>query len=154
MPKENLYYTLKNILKNERVTLTEEILSDNFISLDSSNISLFYDGIDSVKIDSFSVKPLLIYNKIDLENVSASDDLKKMFNFSATSVDITYAIWDFKNINIVAEGDFGEISGSIDIIDQSIKLLLEPTLRFEKSQIINQYFKKSEEGYIYESKIK
>jgi hypothetical protein len=153
MPKDNLYFTLKNILKDERVEIVEDSLQNNILALDAQGISLFYDGIDSAKIDGFSLKPYLFYNSLNLENVSPSKDLKKMFNFSASTVDITYAIWDFSHVNIEAEGDFGALTGVIDITTQTIKLLLEPTLRFEKSQFVGEYFKKSDEGYVYESKI-
>jgi len=153
MPKENLYYTLLNILKKERVVITQESLSDNLISLKGENISIFYDGIESVAADSFSVLPLLIYNKFEAAGVRASKELKKMFRFSADTVNITYAVWDYKNAHIYAEGDFGTVEGTLDILEQKIKLLLDPSPAFEKSPMLRQYFKKSEEGYIYESKI-
>jgi hypothetical protein len=153
MPKENLYYTLKNKLKQERVTIAEESLSDNLISLKAKDVSIFYDGIESVNADEFSVLPLIIYNKIEASNVGASQDLKSMFGFSAEFVEITYALWDYKNANILASGDFGDIEGTFDVTSGELRLVLEPSLEFEKSPMISQYFKKSEEGYIYESKI-
>ncbi len=153
MPKESLYFTLKNRLKNEQIVIVEDSLNDNFLSLNSEGVSIFYDGIDSVKIENFSIKPYLLYNSMHAQNISPSNDLKKMFKFSASSLDISYAIWDYQNINIKAEGNFGEVVGTIDVLTRTLKLILEPTLRFEKSPLIKQYFKKSEEGYIYESKI-
>jgi hypothetical protein len=153
MPKENLYYTLLNILKKERVAITQESLSDNLISLKGENISIFYDGIESVKADSFSFLPLMIYNRFDAAGVRASKELKKMFKFSADKVEITYAVWDYKSAKIYAEGDFGTVEGTLDLLGQRIKLLLDPSPEFERSPMIRQYFKKSEEGYIYESKI-
>jgi hypothetical protein len=95
-----------------------------------------------------------VYNKIDAFNVRASQDLKNMFGFSADEVDITYAVWNYGEVEIFAVGDFGTIDGTFELSSQTLRLLLEPSAAFEKSPLIRQYFKKSEEGYIYESKIK
>lgn len=154
MPKENLYYTLKNRLKAERIIIAEDKLDDTFIALNADGVALFYDGIESVNADDFSVMALGIYNKIDARNVGASQDLKKMFGFSADEVEITYAVWNYNEVVISAFGDFGTIDGTFELSSQTLKLLLDPSLAFEKSPLIRQYFKKSEEGYIYESKIK
>lgn len=153
MPKENLYYTLKNRLKSERITLSEENLSDNFILLKGDELLIYYDGIASVAVDKFSVMALGLYNKIEAYNVAPAKDLKSMFNFSADSVKITYAVWDYKSVNIYAEGDFGVINGVFNPLTQMLKVELEPSAAFEKSSVIRQYFKKSDEGYSYESKI-
>ncbi len=154
MPKENLYYTLKNGLKAERIVMTEESLNDNFIALNGKGISIFYDGIESIQAEDFSVMAWGIYNKIDATGVGASKDLKNMFGFSADEVEVTYALWDYNEAKIFASGDFGTIDGVFELSSQTLKLLLEPSSAFEKSPLIRQYFKKSEEGYTYESKIK
>lgn len=154
MPKENLYYTLQNRLQAERVVLTQEQLSDNLISLQGENMSLFYDGIKSVEVDAFSVMVLGFYNKINALNIEPAKELQKMFGFSADEIEITYALWNYTAADISATGDFGSIEGTFEPFTGTLKLLLEPSLAFEKSSLIRQYFKKGEEGYIYESKIK
>lgn len=154
MPKENLYYTLINKLKQERVVIAQESLSDNLISLKGKNILVFYDGIESVQAEKFTISPYLFFNSIKISNVSASEDLKRMFGFSADFVKISYVIWNYKGVDISAIGDFGELKGDVNLESMEVKLILEPSEEFQKSPLLNQYFKKSEEGYIYESKIK
>ncbi len=154
MPKENLYYTLINKLKQERVVIAQESLSDNLISLKGENILVFYDGIESVQAEKFTIFPYLLFNSIKISNVSAAEDLKRMFGFSADFVKISYVVWNYKSVDISAIGDFGELSGDVNLESMKVKLILEPSEKFQKSPLLNQYFKKSEEGYIYESKIK
>lgn len=154
MPKENLYFTLKNTLKQERIEVSEASLSDNLISLKGERLVVSYDGIESVLVKEFSVTPFLFYNKVKAFEVSASASLKEMFSFSADVFELTYVIWNFNEAKIYAKGDFGELNGVLDLSAQSIKVVLEPSMEFENSPLIRQYFKKSEEGYIYESKIK
>jgi hypothetical protein len=153
MPKVNLLYTGLNLLKQERVTVTHEGLKDNLVSLVGDNVSIFYDGIDSVHVEHYALKPWLIYNKLDATNIAASKELQNMFGFSAENVEVTYAVWDFNTVNINADGDFGEVHGTFDLKTMMLKLLLEPSGAFSKSPLLGQYFKKGEEGYVYESKI-
>ena len=154
MPKENIYFTLKNSLESERIGLSEESLSDNFVSLKALNLIVSYDGIKSVRAKELTVTPFLFYNKVKAYEVSAASSFKEMFSFSADEVEITYAIWNYKEAKIYAVGDFGELDGIFDLEKKSIKVVLEPSMEFENTPIIRQYFKKSEEGYIYEAKIK
>ncbi len=154
MPKENFYFTLKNSLKSERIGVSEETLSDNFASLKALGLVVSYDGIKSIQAKELTVTPFLFYNKIKAYEVSAASSLKEMFSFSADEVEITYAIWNYKEAKIYAVGDFGELDGVFDLEKKSIKVVLEPSEEFKNTPIMRQYFKKSEEGYIYEAKIK
>ena len=54
---------------------------------------------------------------------------------------------------ISGDGDFGEIDGEIDLGSKRVKINLIPSKDFEKSNFIKQ-FKKTKEGYIYESTIR
>ncbi len=154
MPKENLYFTLKNTLKNERIGLSEESLNNNIASLEALGVVASYDGIPSIQAKELVVTPFLFYNKVKAYEVSAAASLKKMFSFSADVVEITYAIWNYNEAKIYATGDFGELNGVLDLEKKSVKIVLEPSMEFENTPVLKQYFKKSEEGYIYETKIK
>ncbi|MCH9812318.1 MAG: hypothetical protein K0U47_00035 [Epsilonproteobacteria bacterium] len=154
MPKENLYYTLKNRLAQERIMMSEEGIKDQFYALKLDDVALFYDGIESVLVDQADIMVLGVYNTIHLTEVKAAKSLQKMFGFSADSVEIKYVVWNYKEASIYAEGDFGVLRGGLDLMEQKVKLLLEPSAAFLKSPLLRQYFKKSDEGYLYESKIK
>ncbi len=154
MPKENLYFTLKNTLKSEQIGLSEDSLSDNFVSLKALGLVVSYDGIKSLQAKQVIVTPFLFYNKIKAYEVSAASSFKDMFSFSADKLEITYAIWNYKEAKIYAVGDFGELDGVFDLQKKSVRVVLEPSMEFENSPMLRQYFKKSEEGYIYETKIK
>ncbi len=154
MPKENLYFTLKNTLASERIGLSEESLSSNLASLEALGLVVSYDGIESVQVKELLITPFLFYNKIEAYEVSSSSSFKKMFSFSADELLITYAIWNYNEAKIYAVGNFGELNGVFDLQKKSVRIVLEPSMEFENSPMLKQYFKKSEEGYIYETKIK
>ncbi len=157
MPKINLYNTLEKFLKDERILIKEKKISDNLISLDIEGATLFYDGIKSLEIGSLKVKPWLITNEIILTDIKPSAVIKKQLDVQADNIEITYSLWDYKNINIFAEGDFGEVSGVFEILDEKsgkLHLVLDASKKFVNNSFVRQNFKKSEEGLVYEQIIK
>lgn len=152
MPKENLYFTLVNMLSKERIGLNQAAISDQWYRLKLQDLKLSYDGIESAQAEVVSIMPLLVFNTIHATNVEASESFKKMFPFVAENVDIHYALWNYKEASISAQGDFGVLRGAANLLDRNIKLVLEPSQTFSKNPMLRQYFKKTEEGYVYESK--
>jgi hypothetical protein len=116
MPKINLYNTLEKFLKDERILIKEQKISDNFISLDIEGATLFYDGIKSLEIGSLNVKPWLITNEIILTDIKPSAVIKKQLDVKADNIKISYSLWDHENVKIFAEGDFGEINGNFEVL--------------------------------------
>ncbi len=153
MPRVNFYYTVVNALKSNQISVTQESLNDGLFSLKSDSVVISYDGIESVTLEELSLSAFIFYNKITASNVKASKSLQNMFKYSADLVEVTYVIWDFKRAKIFAKGDFGVLNGVVDLSLKTIKVVLEPSDEFKSSPLLRQYFKNSDEGYIYESKI-
>ncbi len=154
MPKINLYNTLEKFLKDERIIIKEEKISDNFISLNIEGATIFYDGIKSLEIGSLNVKPWLITNEIILTDIKPSAVIKKQLDVKADNVKINYSLWDYENVNIFAEGDFGELIGSFKVLTGKLHLVLNVSKKFSNNALVRQNFKKSEEGLVYEQIIK
>ncbi len=154
MPKINLYNTLEKFLKDERILIKEQKISDNFISLDIEGATLFYDGIKSLEIGSLNVKPWLITNEIILTDIKPSAVIKKQLDVKADNIKISYSLWDHENVKIFAEGDFGEINGNFEVLSGKLHLVLDASKKFVNNSFVRQNFKKSEEGLVYEQIIK
>jgi hypothetical protein len=153
MPKINLYYTLEGLLKKEHVEIKEGRLVDRWIDLKIEDATIFYDGIASVKMDDLTISPWLFYNKIVAQNIQPTTDIKRMINVKATEVEISYGVMDYQSIMIEAKGDFGLLHGTLNIFDRNLRLILEPSAKFKHHDIVRRYFKKEEEGLVYESKL-
>ena len=153
MPKINLYYTLENFAKKEHVVIKEGAIKDRWIDLEIKDATVFYDGIASLEAKEIDMLPWIFYNKITLTDVSPSKTLKSMFDAKADEVTLTYSVLSYKTIMIAAHGDFGELVGTLDVMAQKIHLVLSPSEKFKNHQIVRQYFKKQEEGLVYESKL-
>ncbi len=153
MPKVHLYYALKKVLASEHVMLMQDRVKDRWFDLKIEGLHIYYDGIDAAQAEDVSVWPWLFYNRIRLSGLEAGKDLRKMFDFKAEAVHVTHSVIDPMHVRLYAEGNFGQISGSVDLREGRVKLLCEPTDAFRGSDAFRELFRKSEEGYVYESKI-
>ncbi len=154
MPKINLYNTLEKFLKDERILIKEKKISDNLISLDIEDATLFYDGIKSLDIGSLKVKPWLITNEIILTNIKPSTVIKKQLDVQVDNIKINYSVWNYENVEIFADGNFGEINGNFEILNGKLHLVLNANKKFANNSLVRQNFKKSKEGLVYEQIIK
>ncbi|RUM67674.1 MAG: hypothetical protein DSZ06_00720 [Sulfurospirillum sp.] len=152
MPKVNLFYTLEELLKKEHVEIVVDSIKDRWIDLVLKDATVFYDKIESVKAKEIDIKPWLVYNVIEAKDITMAKGLQSILNFKIDEAKISHSILHYKSLNIEASGDFGSLSGEVDLLKRSVHILLQPTRRFERSQVARDYFKKSKEGLIYESK--
>ena len=153
MPKINLYYTLEDFAQKEHIQIKEKSITDRWIDLDIKDATLFYDGIASVDIAELTISPWIVYNTIKAKDVRPTKEIKRMLDVKASEVVMRYSLLDYKHIMIEASGDFGALHGTIDVVAQKVRLLLEPSAKFKHHDIVRQYFKKEEEGLVYESKL-
>jgi len=152
MPKINLLYTLEGLLKKEHIEIREDTLKDRWIDLKLENALVLYDGVESLVAKELTISPWLFYNSIKAYEVEPSSTLKGMLNIKADSVSITHSLLSYKKASIEAIGDFGRIFGDVDLLDRKVHLVLEPSDSFKNNKIVKDFFKKSEEGLVYESK--
>ncbi len=153
MPKINLYYTLENIAKKEHIMIEEGAIKDRWVDLHIEDATLFYDGIASLKAREMTLLPWIVYNKITLKDVTPAKAVEKMLQTKAEEVTLTYSLLSYKAIMIAAHGDFGELDGTLNLLEQKIRIVLHPSNAFKNHQIVREYFKKQEEGFVYESKL-
>ena len=153
MPKVHLYYALKNLLKPEHVVLVQQSVKDRWFDLKIEDLTIYYDGIESARAEHVEVLPWLFFNRLSVSGLHAGKDLRKMFDFKADTVTLTHSVIDPMRVKVHAVGNFGELNGTIDLKAGHVKLLCEPTDTFKRSDAFREFFKKREEGYLYESKI-
>ncbi len=154
MPKVELYYTLKKILERERIVLAQSDLKDRWFDLKIEGVKLYYDGIESARAEAVDLWPWLFYNQLRATGVRAGKDVRKMFDFNADRITVRHSVLHPMAATIDASGNFGKISGSVDVKSGKVKLRCEPTKRFLQSQAFREFFRKTGEGYIYESTIR
>ncbi len=151
MPKESLYYSLKEALQPEHIEITQEQLFDRWIDLHLKGVSVLYDGIRSLMIADASIRPWLFFNQIVLHRVTPYPAIKKFLPAEAKEATISYTPFWPMRVRIVATGSFGTLKGYFALKERKLHLLLVPTPAFARSSVVRQNFKKTKEGYLYES---
>jgi len=154
MPKVNLYYTLKKFASDQKITIIQKDVSDRFFDLKISDAKLYYDGIESARIESLNILPWLFYNSLSGVNIKSGNDVKKMFDFKADEVSVVVHIINPFEVSIDAMGNFGQIWGTFFLKESKLRLICEPSSTFKSSQAFRELFQKTDEGYIHESSIK
>jgi hypothetical protein len=151
MPKVKLYSLLNSYLSKERVHLKEESLHDRWFYLDVEGLKVYYDGVESLDAGRVLINPWIVYNSLKLTDVRTSDSLRGIVDFKAKEVVLRYHPFSYKVVNIKGKSDYGEFAGEIDLLKRSVKIVFEsPGKKFYNSPIAG-YFKKSEEGEVYET---
>ncbi len=140
MPKENLFFTLQNYLKNQNIYINTKTTSNPF-SLSLKNFTIFINGIDIARGEKISIFPFIFYNKIEAKNINVNVQNIKINNLFAT-----YSIINPIKIIITGNSNFGKIDGNIDVIKKTIKIYVK-----NPSEEIKEFLRKDNKGYfIYE----
>ena len=154
LPKENLYFKLKEEAKKYGIEIYKETTNDKGFVLELENINIFFKDIESAKIYHGSVGLFLFYNKISLDTVRISNDFKSFVPTKIDKAELTYTPFLPFKIKVNANGEFGSLTGSIDLKNKKISLHIYPskTMKTKYGNILYQRGMKriSSKEYIYE----
>jgi hypothetical protein len=151
LPKEGIYNFLEQKLSEKNILISNEVREENLVSLDLTNMILFYDEINSAIIQSTKIKIFLFLNEIKLKNIRVSSTFKKFVPEKIDNIILKYSILDIKSININAEGDFGLFHGKYNLFENRLEGELKPSsmMKTKYRNILNN-FKFNEGKYTYE----
>jgi len=153
MPKEQLLYTLLNQTKNQNLNYKVEDLTDYGLFESIKKLTLYYDKGEVLEVDDAKLFPFLIYNKLSLSQLHLVGNFKSLLNLKVIEVSLSQNIFSPTTINIYANSTIGELRGDFNLKSNKLKVVLSPNDKFNNFKYKN-YFKKSKEGYVYESIIK
>ena len=152
MPKESVYYYLEKELLLNKVVLSGEEIEDSGFSLQLNNSKVSYDSIESADVENINIKIFLVYNSLSVSNVRLLDVASSFVPLHVDTINIKYTI--FNPLNIVAEsnGEFGQASAEVNILDRNISMVLKPSpLMLKKYSATLRNLKKNKAGeYKYE----
>ena len=155
LPKENLYYKAETLLEPMKVIISNEKVEDNGFSLSLKGAEIYaMDGIKVADVKSFSLLPLLAFNKVSVEGIELTSVASKFVPTHIDSVNIVYSVIDPLHIKAKAVGDFGEADATIDLKERLLHAELTPSklmkTRFKSTM---RMLKKSKTGaYTYEQR--
>lgn len=127
MPKESIYFLAEKKLEKYNVVISKEVISDNGFSLKLKNGKIFYNSIESAIVDSMKIKVFLLYNSVNIQNVYLSSMASSFVPLHIDSINIRYSVFNPLNIVLSANGEFGEATGKIGVLDKNISIVLTPS---------------------------
>ena len=152
MPKEQLLFTALNQTSKQNLNYRVEDLSDYGFFESIKRLTIYFDKGELLEVDDTKIYPFLFFNKLTFSQIHILGSFRKLLNIKIIEVSLTNTILSPTTINIYANSTIGELRGSFDIDSNRLKVILEPNDKFNSFKYKN-YFKKTEEGYIYETRI-
>lgn len=147
MPKESLYYLFEKELEKYGVVISKEVSSDSGFSLELNNGTIFYNSIQSANIDSINMKVFLLYNSISAQNIELSNIASSFVPLHVDNMKIRYSIFNPLNIVFSADGEFGEATGEVGVLDNYINIVVTPSeLMSKKYKNTLNSLRKNENG--------
>lgn len=146
-PKERIYYLLEHRLSQWGIVLSGEKLHWKPFGLKITDAELYAQGIRIGKLPEADFWTLLFYSELDTGPFLLSPDIQKILDLKLSKARLVHKLWHPETVFIEAEGNFGHISGRIDL--QSRKISLRLTAPGEPG-VLKRYFRKDKKGWYYE----
>jgi len=148
-PKVELYYTLEEFLKSEKIIFSDERVKDKGFTLSSYNSKLYYKGVYGGDVEDISLSTLLLYNSLSFKNAYLNSALAEILPKKIEYLNITYAIYNPMHITIDGKGDIGKISGYINPFSKLLHIELNVAKKEKtKYATLLRKFKADEKGVL------
>lgn len=151
LPKISLYNLVEKELQKKQVIISDEKIVENFFSLDILDSKVFFEGINIAKIDKLKLESLFLYTKIEFSNIVLIDSFTQFAPSPIENLIIKHTILNPNNILVNAKGNFGELSGTMNILNKELKIELNASnlMKSSYSKLL-KFFKLENGRYIYE----
>jgi len=153
LPKENIYYFIKNELA-ARYTLyvTEKNLKEELFGLSVADGEISYDEVDIARFQALDIQVYLFVNTVNLHKIELSSLVANYFPKKIEVISFEYSLLNPLHIVLYANGDFGTANGEYSLKENKIIIRLKASKELEfKYKNTLHYFKKSKDGeYIYD----
>lgn len=152
LPKEGVYYTLEDEMNRSNININGELYTPKIAGFSVENGAVMVNDVNGGRFQKITLFSLGFYNSLDIENITVDDGFLNILPPSAKTIKLTQHIFRPTQLNIVADGDFGQLKGSVDLMSKKIKLILEPSILLKsRYKHLLVKFHKTEEGLVYES---
>ncbi len=153
MPKIYLYYAVEEQLDSKNIRISNEKVYDRGFNLAVEEGSLYYDDLVVGKFERLSLLPVILFNRVNVDNFTFSDDMSRFAKGTVQNVNVTHHIITPLTLYVSLKADAGDIIGEVNIKDRNISLQLTPSpALLKESPFWLKKLKKSDDGgYLYET---
>ncbi|MGA9045213.1 hypothetical protein [Sulfuricurvum sp.] len=151
LPKSNLYYSAEEALSSTHLYLNGEEINDRLLYLDIRDASLLLDSMMIGSVEHIRFVPLIAFNRATITGVEFSGEFSSLFPEGIEHVSFTYTLLHPLTVAITGEGGFGPLQGEIDLTQNRLTLLFEPSAVMRSYPLLLSKLRKSDEGLVYET---
>ncbi|CAA6813581.1 MAG: Unknown protein [uncultured Sulfurovum sp.] len=148
-PKVELYYFLEKKLKENKIVISNETITDTWYGIKIENAKLYVDSAKIADIDEFNFSFFFLYNTLKIDNIKTDNSLSRLAPKEINTINAVYSIIQPLEIKLNGEGSIGVFDGTVELIKKRIEILF-PVPKDLKS--IKKFLKKDQEkGWLYET---
>lgn len=154
VPKINLYYQFEHLIKPYGVIVSGEELQDKRLWLRIVDGVLYYEQIESAKIEKIDIMLFVLFNQIKATNIHLSSTLEGFVPGEIEEMTLRYSVLDPLRVTLKGRGDFGELSGALHLRDRTAKVTIYPSKAMKRGHASTLKTLKADGtgGYYYESR--
>lgn len=150
IPKEKLYFTAESALEPYGITINGEQTSDYWLWFDAEGGEVMVDGLKMGTLERIRLVPAIIYNRLSITDIALSPQFSSFVPANIDSITLTYSILHPLSVRIESSGDFGVCRGSIDLVEQKIRIVFDATPQLRRYPLLVYKLQQDEEGLVYE----
>ncbi len=146
-PKVSLYYLAEKELNKFDLIISNEQVVDSGFSLELSDFNLYIKSIESATVEVLDMKIFGLYNTVKLQNIILSDTAKSFLPLNIYLVEARYTIFNPLNATATANGEFGELDVTFNLLEMALNIKLIPSdIMLKKYRSTMSQFSKNEDG--------
>lgn len=154
LPKTSLFYYSQVLLKEKKVYIMNETITDNLFSFTLQDFAVNYNFLDLAQVKDLSLSTYIFNSNILIKNIKIDSSLSTFTPTNVNFIDINHSLFDPFNVSIFSKGEFGIITAKFSLKDFTIRVRLKQSdLMNLKYKNILTLMKKDKGEYIYEYKL-
>ena len=146
-PKRELYYLLEKRLQKEQIVLSQERIRETALGLTITGGTLSIQGVKVGRIERIAFWTVLVYSDLEIENFKSDPGMAKFIDIEVSHADFRHTLLKPTVLTFFASGSFGDVKGTINLLDRSVKLRW---LKTGEISALKPYLKRDNEGWFYE----
>ena len=121
-PKESVYYFAEKQLKPFGVLISSEDAIDRGLCLELNHANISFKAIESASVESAKIKLLGALNSFEVQNIKLASTASSFVPLHIENVKITHHIFNPLHVSAEANGEFGELSADVDLLERTLHI--------------------------------
>lgn len=147
MPKAELYYGVEKVLAKKDIRLNEGSIDEGLFSLTLYDVALYAKGIEVAHIKEVEFFTILFYSSLRVEELTVDEALQSKVPARTQEAHFSYTLFMPTTVSMDANGSFGVVEGSVDLLAQTVKV---DFVERKEMEMLKPLLKKDEKGWHYE----